>query len=234
MWAVADEELLIPISYEVDGELILPTAATVVVRNAAGGIVLPTTTLDVSTTETQILLPASDTKVPVGQDFVPLFVAVRYIFGGRTYTNSGTINIAPFIPMSAGADDVRQILGLPADELPDAEIEIIPSYFRLLRDYPKIPQTLLAGTVDTISVNRAIALQAAVDLIPSLQLRVGKKLKGDTQEFERFNTIDWGLLKTQIEGELDTRLTDLYSTAEIASTFDHFSWSSPTDVITGE
>lgn len=225
MWATAGTPIDFPVSYLVDEDFVIPSTATATVRDQAGAVV-HTSTLDTSTTSAVLSIPA--TEISAGRDFETLFVQVRFIVNGRLHEQSHTIYLTPFVPLTATAADVRQILGIPPTELEDGQIRIYPAYFRLA---PQIGPALTAGNAQALAANRAVALEAALELIPSLELRIGQKLKSEDQEFSRFSDIDWVALQLALEAELEELLAAI--TDSEVEAISHFAWSFPTDPITG-
>lgn len=229
MWATANTELDFPISFLVEDDFVIPSTASAFVQDNLGAVVLPSTPLDTSSTSTVLKLPASITTISA--EFGTLFVLVRFIANGQLHEQRHVINLVQFVPMTVGPEDVRRILGVPSTELPDNAVHIHPAYFRLRKSTPEIAAALTATDGSSLEANRAVALEATIELIPSLALRIGQKLKSEDQEFARFAGMDWQALEAKLEGELQSILDDL--TVGDAPGISRFVWAFPTDPITG-
>lgn len=233
MWATADTLIEFPISFMVDEDFVIPSSASASVRDLQGVVVLPHSPLDVTSTSTVLQIPAEATAIPPGRDFTTLFVNVTFIAEGRIHQQQHNIQLIPFIPLTTGPADVRQILGLPASELDDSAIRVHPAYFRLQARVQDFDTALNSGTFLSLQANRAVALEAAIELIPSLALRVAQKVKAEDQEISRFSAIDWTALALSLETELEEIVGEITGEAVSVSTVNHFVWSFPTDPITG-
>lgn len=232
MWATADTEIDFPISYLVEDDFVIPSTASATIRDVQGAVVLQPTALDVSTTSAILQIPADVTSIPPGTQHRTLFVNIRFVANGQLHERRHHLYLVPFIPLTVTEETVRQVLGLPVTDLSDREIRIYPAYFRLLADAPAIEAALASGMNAALRANRAIAIEAALELVPSLALRVAQKMKSEDQEFSRFNNIDWNALTMSLEGELADLLDHINNVAEVP-TVSHFSWANPTDPITG-
>lgn len=203
MWAIAGSPIEYPISFFAEDDYVVPSAASMVVRDIQGAVILAPTPLDVSTTSTIALIPAALTEIPAGQEYQTLFLSVTFTADGRLHQQRHTIQITPFIPLTAGPEDVRQTLGLRKNELEDHEVRLLPAFFRLKRRLPDLESFLLRSSSDGLLANRAVVLEAALELMPSLALRVSQKVKAEDQEVSRFQQSNWQQIAQLLEAELD-------------------------------
>ncbi len=231
MWVTAGTSVQIPIQFMVEDDFVLPSTARADIRDVQG-VVTHSTPLDLSTTSAILEIP--ETALPLGGgDFTTFFITVQFTALGGVYQQRHTLYVTPFIPLTVGATEVRALLGIPSTELQDQDIEVFPAYFRLLQQEENLLEYLQEGGSTSLEANRAVALEAAISLVPSLQLRIGQKLKSEDQEFARFTNVDWAALVGALKLELDGILSTLSATDDTAAVT-NFAWAIPTDAITGE
>lgn len=92
-------------------------------------------------------------------------------------------------PISISTDDVRGAYGMNIDELPDDDINLAAAV--MLVRYALAPgvfdAALVAGDQTTLWANNAVKYRAAIELLPSLRLRVAQMAASDSSKFQRFN-----------------------------------------------
>ena len=158
-------------------------------------------------------------------------MTVFFVYDNQTYQMSFSYGIFPFIPMTATPQDVRRELGLDRSELPDEEIDVVQAYFTLVSLHGSNFTDAFGGTgIRTLSANKAIVLQAAIDVVDSLPLRAFSMMRSEDAEMQRFAGIDFELLANTLKSRLTAELQVAKNTSAAELTI--FDLTTPTDVIT--
>jgi hypothetical protein len=232
MWFFAGENVTLNFDFKVDGEFVVPTSASYLLRNHAGLAVGSAVTLTGLTTSASITIPAISNELTVGSLYENRFVLVSFIHNGRNHTLVQPYKIAPFMPITAVPDDVRRLVGLSEAELPDRDIDIMSAYFQLYDAYATdFSNQLVATNYKNRLANESIALQAAIDVAISFPLRVPVSVRNEDSQFARTTNIDWAGLEINLRRQLQQSLTAVISVEE--TIVDVFSVSIPTDPVTG-
>lgn len=116
-----------------------------------------------------------------------------------------TYRVEKPIPFPASPDGVRNKLGVAAHELPDTSINLLLAYSDLteLLSEQILQDAETAGDRGTLLVIEAIEAIAALEVLPTIQLRAGQSESSGTNEFARFRDIDWNMLRTQLAVHVD-------------------------------
>lgn len=183
-----------------------------------------------------VTIPVANSFHTVAGDkrFEKRTLVTRWLSGGKTYSDRQNYRVIPFLNHAVTADDVRGLLGLNADELLDDEIDIVAAYFDIEAEITQatLETALRSGSTKEVGANRSIAAQAAIQVLPSLQIRVGQTAANGELRFERFRTPpNW----QKIEDALRAVRQAGISTATGATTITPalLVLTDPTDVITG-
>lgn len=183
-----------------DSEPLSPDNNTVTftVRDVTGATLLTDTTSPiVGTNLVQIIVPAANNNKTL--DYEQRYVEISYTSDGYPYTDQLAYNLIEWLPISANADDVRRLIGLYREELPDDRIDILTAYYAITEETQlDLVDLIQAGTYDTILVNRAIALRAAIAVIPSLQLLVLQTEQADNIVAKRFTSVDFDRIEAAL------------------------------------
>lgn len=228
-----DTAVSFPVDFLVDGVHVVPTSATVTVRDETGATIagLVDAPLDVSSTHTLVSVPGTDNAVPLGSDYVNRYLQVTFLHEGRTHQRHFVYRVRPFIPIAVTPDDVRAELGLDSREMPDDVIDLYGAYLDLKADYD-METALITGTQAALAANRAIAVKAALEMIDSLVFRVAIKMRSEDSALERMTSFDPDKIRIRLGQKLG-RLLDVIAgdTTEGSAVL---ILATPTDAITGE
>ena len=229
-WFYAGQNVSVGIDYMVDDQFVLPTSATYSVRSL-DGTVLVSGSLPAAATSEPLLVDAAYNALGVGNDFEQRFVTVFFIYENQTYQFSMAYGIFSFIPMAVTPQDVRREIGLDRSELPDDEIDLIQAYFTLVSLHStSFTDAFTEQGIRSLSANRAVALQAAIDIVESLPLRAFSLMRSEDAEMQRFSNIDFEALSNTLRNKLTSELQVAKNlTPETLLIFD---LTNPTDVIT--
>lgn len=130
---------------------------------------------------------------------------------GRTiawfYTTSlGAVNgnysytIQKRVPFPVTAEGVRMKLGVDHTELPDERINLLMAYVEFDELFVGgLSAYTLLGNSMTLKIIESIEAIAALHILPSLQLSLAKRVTSGTNEYERWNKIDWMQLRADLE-----------------------------------
>lgn len=171
----------------------------------------------------------------------PLFEQMRleweYATAIEIIADSLVYQIHAPIGFPVSQDEVRNMLGVNEDELPDSDIDLLGGflYFReLVGEDVNITAFQNAGTFSTYKVTKAIEAATALMLFPTMQIRLPRKYDSGTSSYERWTSIDWDALRAEISEKLNVGLTLVNVDFEYWKTLDIFGLSIPgPDPITG-
>ena len=128
------------------------------------------------------------------------------------------------------------MLGAAELEIPSHEIDIYGAYYSLLATYSDtILQALKSSTKVSLSANNAVALQAALDQVPSLAAKLAQSESQDNATKERMK-LDIPALKQMLEAKLADEMVLVVASVEgsaVGSASPYLILTTPTDVITG-
>lgn len=233
MMVFAGQSYALGIEYIVDGEYVVPSAATLSLRGLDGTLLITDDPLDVSKTHVTYEIDASHNVLGTGNTLEHRFVTVSLTHEGQEHHIPLVYRIEEFVPLVATPADVRSELGLDVSELADQEIDIHEAYHQLKDEYglPFI-NALTAGSSDSLYANRAVSVRAALNVCSSLTFRAGTKFSSEESRFERQGGFDVDQVAARLASKLAALLEKL--TGEDVTTIEHFLLATPTDAITGE
>lgn len=230
MWYPAAQDLTFKIDYEVDGEFVVPTSATYVVWSAAGTL-LTSGSLPVTTTSAMLTVLAVHNGLTPPNLFENRFVEVFFQYGGQHHKFL-SYNLRSFVPITATPAAVRAELGVDFSELPDADIDVFAAYFRLIEANNELfAEAFTVSGVKNLAANKAVVIQAALDVALSLDLRVAGSTRTEDQQFERMAGVDFDRIVRRLRLQLSTLLDQAVGATPAAPVI--FALSNPTDVVTG-
>lgn len=122
-----------------------------------------------------------------------------YTVGGQARAGRERYFVEGDVPFPVSQDGVRNMLGAPAHNLPDQEIDLISAYWKLQAETGEGPLATAAGA-DTPAANvvaRGIEAYAALEVLPTMPLRVALKESSATDSYTRFD-IDWDKLEAAL------------------------------------
>lgn len=134
-------------------------------------------------------------------------------------------------------DNVRKLLGVNSDELPDEEIDLFAGYLSYLGSLPvgaDLSSFENAGNLSSYKISVAIEAAAALNIFPTLQIRLPKRYDSGTSEYERWTTINWDGLFTSLSNKVFEGLQVVDSELSLYDVTTIFGLSDPrVDAITG-
>lgn len=237
IYATAGEASTFLVPFLVDGEFVTPDdgSVTYTVRGNDGAALsgLSAVAVSVSTTEVPITVSALANAKDAGKDFENRFIIVDFEADGYPHQAKLVYTLVDWMIFTTSGDDVRALIGASSSELPDQDIDLVSAYFKVRSTLGSsvLTEALSAGNATTRSANRAIACTAALEALPSLQLRVPQSDGDGMVKFTRFSGVDWRQLTGEISAKLATALSEITGVSESTPVFGVVATS--TDVITG-
>lgn len=241
-YRLAGEDASFTIDFKVDGEFVVPSASSLflTVRDNSG-IPYPglykTALADVSTTSMQINVDSVVQSISTSYSL--RYITVHYAYGGKKYTVDIPYTVYAFVPVTVTTDDIRALFGAEYRELPDSDIDVLFSYFTLVKEYGTTFEDAFADAVACHSANEALRYAVGLRQLPQMRSRLLSRERNDTSEFER-QKIDFDKLKEEFETRFELEIGktfDLMNSTEMASIaagalYSSFIVSTPTDPVT--
>lgn len=162
--------------------------------DSTGALLSGPTAITTLSTDTGVTVAVVGTSNAIGggRRFDKRFVVVTFTSGGQGANVTRNYRIVPLLNMTASNDEVRSLIGVDSDELPDEDIDLVNAYFLLEVDAGQAPlaAALASGTRLEIIANQAILGQCVVELFSGVPQRVGMIQRDGTLAFQRFASVD--------------------------------------------
>ena len=141
---------------------------------------------------TQYLLTVAKIAEPSDADMVRREVRSTFTYqGGLPGETRIPYTVLSYMGHGADAQAVRDYLGLTLVELPDAAVDTHAASLRALWDIGSaFSDALTDSGPKRESARFAVVLQSALDLLPSIKMRVAQSLVDGTRQFTRFSKTD--------------------------------------------
>lgn len=234
-WQTSGSSISVYVEFRKDGEFVIPDSNSIylTIRGnngvAIGGY---NKVLQSNPGLSTWLLTVSGIVNTVVSGIESRYVLLEFTNGGVPCTFVCNYKLSPFLPILATPADVRNLLGVRDTELPDSEVDLYEAYFYLLRSNPLLASALVSTTDQSLHANKAIALQAALSMLPSMPVRAMKEESLSNAGQIRAN-IDWELLRASLEGDLGNSLGNMVLTTSVPFTYTPlFAVVTPTDPVT--
>lgn len=183
-----------------------------------------------------VVVDAALNTIPSGKRFSRRTIMVTWRANGQHCQLMRPYRVLPFALYSATEVNVRALLGLGEDELPDADVDLFSAFLSVESDVGSdaLATALTSGTTDETNANSAIVAECALALLPSLRTRTLMAITDGDQKIERFRTPpDWAKLETDLRGVRSAAIAALTGIDVTAAAGGLAVFTSPTDVITG-
>lgn len=242
-YIISNEDSSIAINFVCNGEFIVPDDSLYsykIIKNSGEvvvseeGLLVPEEHKD----WVSISLKAEDNILPEGELFEDRYVVVLYQYKGTTIRSKTPYRLIDEPYFTASVADVRNIFGINEGELSDDELDMTEVYLDMTGKLnEEFTEALKSGGRANFRANRALALQAALNIFTSLRLRIAESEKSGTNTFLRnLKNIDWEGLKSDLEDELAGILEDI--TGESETYIDNYNpivlGARSPDAVTGE
>lgn len=222
VWFEANTDVTVPIDFIVDGDFVTPDSASFVVRGHDG-----TQLITGAVADGKITIPAASNVITASWE--NRYISVFFIYAGGTHSLKISYKLSDFLPLSVTPQSVRDLLGVDDRELPDSAIDLTESYFQILdQSGSAISDALTLTGPRNRAVNMAITLQAALNILPSLPLRLMITVREEDSSASRLKEIDFD----KLEASLKSALADLLNKARgiAPGVRDNFVFSNPVEI----
>lgn len=234
-WHIAGEAIGLYVEFKKDGEFMPPDIGSIklTIRDYTG---VPLAgfnhAVQADVLGTSVLLNVPQSANLVNEGVENRFVRVNFRVGGIPCIWSDAYKLTAFLPISVLPSDVRNLLGARDKEIKDDEVDLYEAYFTLLRSNSGINIALVQTDDRAMFANRAIALQAALMLLPSMPVRIMKEDALNNASQVRA-TIDWEKIKAALLAELAVAIGGFLPELSTGFTLNAlFIKSNPTDPVT--
>jgi hypothetical protein len=233
MYFVADQPVTVTVDFKVNGEFVVPTAASVLytLKGPTGAAYSghDGVALTVVGTSHQLTLPAlvnGKTRTVENR-----YLIVQFDYNGRRYYTRADYRLTDFLLHSVTPDAVRGLLGVTDRELADETIDLVKAYYDT-SDIVSVSTSFATALQDNpIAANDAIACSAALNAIPSLQLAIAGEEGTDSSNYKRITGIDFDKLANHLALRFAQATQNLTGVTGSDTTLAVF--ATPTDPITG-
>lgn len=199
-----------------------------------GGIEDETISLSPGAVSVVIDIPASANTVakPV---FERRTIVWEYDTTSGTVADNYSYSLRRAVPFPVTTEGVRALLGISEVEIPDYRIDLMAAYLAytsMFEDDSVLTPYETTGDYTAFKITRGIEALAALYLLPTLQLALAKRKDSGTNQYERWNKIDW----FELRGSLDNIVTESVILVDPTLEFDFipiFTLAIRTDPFTG-
>lgn len=188
-------------------------------------VVIPTTA---TTSMALINVPVELTEI--ASEFEKRLIDVYWVNQEGPGWKRIPIRLIPDLNLMVQPRDVRNLLGPNETELPDADIDLFTAYLLVKAEYEDIDIALISGGVEELYANQAIATKAALNVLPSLRLRVARQQSDGRVAFQRNKLESLDELRAELENSYTQYvaiLTDDFGDEDAVSFFEVVSRPDP-------
>lgn len=148
---------------------------------------------------------AADNTLRVGELFSYRDLSWTYTVGGVVINGETRYTIEARLPLGVSTDGVRRKLGVDAVDLPDGDISLVKAYLKFQK--ATSPEAL-AASLNSFVVIDAIEAQAALDVLPTMTVRVAAQEESGTDKYKR-QTVDWNAIALGLSDMIGTGVAEL-------------------------
>lgn len=195
------------------------------ITGGASGTVTPA----LGAVSTLIQISGAQNQLDVGETFGFRDLEWSYTSAAQVVNGNTRWTLEASIPFPATSDGSRAKLGI--EDLPDDLLQLAKAYVKFAN---KVGETALAAfetgsTYAKILIADAIEAQAALDIIPTLQVRVAKTESSGTNNYTR-QDVDWALLAETLRAYVDGGV-EVVTPASVIVSGGGFSVTTPADIL---
>jgi hypothetical protein len=234
---IKDTAAVISFPIVIDGNFQPPDVGSVsyTLFDNAGAAVAGHTNVNVTVDGVQTTVNVTIAGAQNGKTLITEYrsVVLSFQVGTVPYALTQRYIITDFLPHAVTQDDVRGLLGVSHEELPDHNIDLVAAYFELGNSVglSGLSAALGAGGRTAHVANRGVAAQAALLALPGLKLRINQMEKSDADSFQRFAKIDWQQIADDLAA-LVTAASDVVNPADTENGT-YITVNTPIDPVTG-
>lgn len=180
-----------------------PDGAVVWVLNDVSGTELATGSVTpvAGSISTHIVVPAQHNTLGVEDPLrVTRDLSWSYTTGGAVRAGAERYFVEGRLPFPTSEEGVRKLLGSPAHNLPDAEIDLIGAYWTIQRIAGADNLAALANNdgPDAMVIAQGIEAQAALVVLPTMPSRLAMKESSGTDSYQR-GDVDWKDVESRLQ-----------------------------------
>lgn len=154
----------------------------------------------VTAVSVNLTVPAPVNALDVGEMTSYRDLVWSYTVQGAVVSGEQRYSIEGRVPFGVTPDGVRNKLGVQRHDVPDDQISLLKAYFSFA---DTVGDPLFAQNAYTdeeeLRIRDAIEALAALELIPSMQVRIAQKESSGTDTYQR-QDVDWTLLGEHLAG----------------------------------
>lgn len=207
------ERVNINIDFIINDEYFTPTVGTVkytLKDNSnlpiAGQVNVPIVTTATTTNVVLDLLASYNIK-EAEKSFEYRFLEISGLTDGKPFIIRERYRLIDSNVMLLDPENVRLVLGVNSSELPDRDIDVYTSYFKFNNLYGEdFRNKFSSGDISALYAEAMVYLDTALNLLPSLRLKVAQNESDGVVKFGRFTRIDWDALEAQLRNKLEEAL----------------------------
>lgn len=177
-----------------------------------------------------ISLDGADNNLSGGEVISWRDLSWSYLSGGSTISGYLRYHVEALLPFGVSSTGVRRKLGIDApSDLPDSDIGLPRAYllFQDLVTTAALTAAEAGSQLQQLKVREAIEAMAALDLIPTMQVRLAKSETSGTNTYAR-QDVDWNVIAERLEGTVSEGATAVAGAGAVAEGGRLFILSTPT------
>jgi hypothetical protein len=131
-------------------------------------------------------------------------LVTSYTVNGISIGSRTQYEVLGVVPFGASYEGVRNKLGVPEHNLGNDEIKLVEGYyeFRELATAVLLDAVVAADNSLTLRIADAIEASAALELLPTMALRVAAQESSGTDQFKRMD-VDWTLIESKLREKVE-------------------------------
>lgn len=211
-YIVNNTALTYKISFEVDGEFVSPSSASITLTKNDGTVVggINDTALTIPAEATSVNYTISGANNTSTLDYELRYITVKFVYNSNTYFLRDYYTIRDNLRIPVTASDVRILTGLSNSELSDDQIDIFAAYDNVQNDLTVNLATLLDdGSLLIPEIQNAIKARAALDSMLMVETLIFQSEQADNTLYKRFNQIDFEALLNRLRAMYSRALAKL-------------------------
>lgn len=198
------------IDFEVDGEKVIPTSATITLTNNAGSVVGSINNSSVTITGPRSVFTISAGNNTTSLDYDLRFIDVDFVYNSKSYHIHDYYTIKSNFRIPVTAEDVRLFVGLTAAEISDDQIDIFGATSQVQDDMTSNITTLISsGSALIPTLQVAIKAKAAFNCLTFIETTIMQSEQADNTLYRRYDRINFQDMFTRLQGAYDTAINKL-------------------------
>lgn len=193
-------------SFEVDGELVHPSAASITVLKNDGSVAdsINNIALTIGADATFATYLISANANTTSQTNELRVVRIKFTYDSKDYSYEEIYNLRSGLIIPVTKQDVRALVSMSPSELPDENIDLYLAYSQVDTDLNNTLGAIISAGGDNLpQIQQAITARAAMNSCRFIELMVLQSEQSDNSLYRRFEQMDFAALLL--------RLTNIYN-----------------------